>query len=123
MTIKGEFKQKYCMEERQCFVQDQLFKFPEKIPVVVEFEKHDTFTHKLKKQRFLFPFEMTFGQVLYVFRQKLELRKDESIFVFVDEQLFPTSQLIGNLYESNKDEDGFLYMVLSKEKTFGHKSH
>uniref|UniRef100_A0A0E0NFW0 Autophagy-related protein n=1 Tax=Oryza rufipogon TaxID=4529 RepID=A0A0E0NFW0_ORYRU len=43
-----------------------------------------------------------------------------ALFVFVNNTLPQTAQLMGSVYESYKDEgDGFLYLCYSSEKTFG----
>ena len=42
-----------------------------------------------------------------------------AIFVFCKNILPPTSQLINDLYNNSKDDDGFLYIIYASENTFG----
>ena len=42
------------------------------------------------------------------------------MFLFLEgNTLAPTAELVSSLYETHKDEDGFLYMEYSGENTFG----
>ncbi|BAS79016.1 Os02g0529150 [Oryza sativa Japonica Group] len=53
-------------------------------------------------------------------KRKLHLPPGTALFVFVNNTLPQTAQLMGSVYESYKDEgDGFLYLCYSSEKTFG----
>ncbi|EEE51478.1 hypothetical protein OsJ_32619 [Oryza sativa Japonica Group] len=53
-------------------------------------------------------------------KRKLHLSPGTALFVFVNNTLPQTAQLMGSVYESYKDEgDGFLYLCYSSEKTFG----
>jgi GABA(A) receptor-associated protein len=48
------------------------------------------------------------------------LKSDEAIFLFVGKDTMPAStELLSNLYKKYSDEDGFLYITLIKESTFG----
>ena len=48
---------------------------------------------------------------------KLEYNPEFSIFI--NDKLCPTSALLSQIYEENKDEDGFLYIKYDGESTFG----
>jgi GABA(A) receptor-associated protein len=93
-------------------------KYPDRVPIIVE-AKHNTKLQDLDKHKYLVPKEMTVGQFIYVIRKRLKLKKDQAIFVFVDNKLPVTSELIERLYDSHKNEDGFMYMVYAGESTFG----
>ncbi|KAG8653334.1 hypothetical protein MANES_05G010700v8 [Manihot esculenta] len=70
--------------------------------------------------RFLVPRDMSVGQFIHVLNIRLRLTPGKALFVFVKNTLPQTATLMNSVYESFKDEDGFLYMCYSSEKTFGH---
>ena len=98
--------------------------------------------------RFLVPRDMSVGQFIHILGARLRLDPGKALFVFVKDTLPQTStpllpnslniscmkvdgflsyfvvfvftaSLIESLYNSSKDDDGFLYMCYSSEKTFG----
>ena len=93
-------------------------KYPDRVPIIVE-AKHNTKLPDLDKHKYLVPKEMTIGQFMYVIRRRLKLKKDQAIFVFVDNKLPVTSELISTVYDNHKNEDGFMYMIYAGESTFG----
>lgn len=85
---------------------------------------------------------MNLAQFVYVIRKRIKLAPEKAIFIFVDEVLPPTGALMSTIYEEHKyassaslsyldvvtdvqtpltdrDEDGFLYVVYSGENVFG----
>ena len=45
---------------------------------------------------------MTVGQFVYVIRKRIKLAPEKAIFIFVDEVLPPTAQLMSAIYEEHK---------------------
>lgn len=89
------------------------------IPVIVENRQGDVLP-PLDKNKFLVPIiDMTVGHFIYVIRSRMKLSPDRCIFLFVNNQLPPTSKLISVLYQEEKDKDGFLYMICASESVFG----
>ncbi|KAF2610785.1 hypothetical protein F2Q70_00009683 [Brassica cretica] len=50
---------------------------------------------------------------------RLQLDPSKALFVFVQNTLPQTAARMDSLYNTFKEEDGFLYMTYSTEKTFG----
>ncbi|XVF38954.1 hypothetical protein REPUB_Repub20aG0147400 [Reevesia pubescens] len=69
--------------------------------------------------RFLVPRDMSVGQFMHILSSRLHLPPGKALFVFVNNTLPQTASLMGSVYNSFKDDDGFLYMCYSSEKTFG----
>ena len=56
---------------------------------------------------------------MYVIRKRIKLSSEQAIFLFVNGTIPSTSVVLYNLYDTCKDEDGFLYITYSGENTFG----
>jgi len=115
-----EFKKKYSFESRLEQATNIMNKFPTRIPIIVEI--HPSSKNKippLDKTKYLVPQELTVGQFVYVLRKRLKLSAEKAIFIFFENQLSPTSELISMVYENLKDKDNFLYAYISSENTFG----
>ncbi|XP_011079955.1 autophagy-related protein 8i-like [Sesamum indicum] len=98
--------------------QEIIAKYPDRVPVVAErYTKSDL--PEMEKKKFLVPRDMSVGQFIHILSGRLHLAPGKALFVFVKNTLPQTSSLIESVYDSFKDEDGFLYMCYSSEKTFG----
>ncbi|GJW30769.1 autophagy-related protein 8i [Tanacetum coccineum] len=112
------FKTTYSFEERCQESQDIIARYPDRLPVVVErYTKTDL--PEMEKKKYLVPRDMSIGQFIHILSGRLHLAPGKALFIFVQNTLPQTSSLIESVYESYKDEDGFLYMCYSSEKTFG----
>lgn len=112
------FREKFTLEERIEESSKITAKYPDRVPIIVE-AKPKSNLQDLDKHKYLVPREMTMGQFLYVIRKRLKLKPEQAIFVFVDNKMPATSELITTLYERSKNEDGFMYILYSGENTFG----
>ena len=95
-----------------------LNKYPDRIPIVVCKDKNCSLLD-IDKQKYLVPQDMSLGQFMYVIRKRIRLQPNEALFVLVNNSLIPSNKSLQEIYESNKDTDGFLYIVYSSENTFG----
>ena len=117
VASKNTFKSSKSLEERLTESNRMLEKFPDRIPVIVE-KGNDTI-EDIDKKKFLVPKDISVGQFMYVIRKRLTLDSSKSIFLFINNTLPKTSEMMGLEYENKKDEDGFLYVTYSGESTFG----
>ncbi|CAI9778831.1 unnamed protein product [Fraxinus pennsylvanica] len=117
-TKTQPFKEQFSFEERLEESKEIIAKYPDRVPVVVErYSKTDL--PEMEKKKYLVPRDMSVGQFIYVLSGRLHLAPGKALFVFVNNTLPQTSSLMETMYDSSKDEDGFLYMCYSSEKTFG----
>ena len=93
-------------------------KYPDRVPVIIS-KSEGSQINDIDKRKYLVPRENTVGQFVYVIRQRIHLSADKAIFVFVNNVLPPTAELMTNVYEKHKDTNGFLYITYSGENTFG----
>lgn len=111
------FKNKYNFEERKRESGRVLVKYPQKIPIIVE--TGDAKAPPIDKEKYLVPAEMTLGQFQFVVRKRLSLKPEQALFLFINDTMQPTGELISNIYKKYKDEDNFLYVKYCMENTFG----
>lgn len=112
------FKNDFSLDERLKESAAMIANYPDRIPVIVErFSRSDL--PEMEKRKYLVPCDMPVGQFIFILRCRLHLPPGTALFVFVNNTLPQTANLMGSVYESYKDEDGFLYMCYSSEKTFG----
>ena len=97
-------------------------KHPNRIPIICERSPTCTSKHiiNIDKKKYLVPTDMTIGQFIYVIRKRINIAKEEALFIFVNNRILPqSSDIVSNVYSKYKNDDGFLYMQYSSENTFG----
>ncbi|KAF4323698.1 hypothetical protein BBO99_00001488 [Phytophthora kernoviae] len=105
-------------EKRQAEAQRIRSKYPDRIPVICEKADRSDIPD-IDKKKYLVPADLTVGQFVYVIRKRIKLSPEKAIFIFINNVLPPTAALMSNIYEEQKDVDGFLYITYSGENTFG----
>ena len=103
-------------EERIEISEKILLKYPQRVPIIVDCKK----SIKLDKNKYIVPNDLTIGQFTYVLKKKIKLNYEQSIFLLCNNELIMNSELIIHLFNRHKDYDGFLYIIISLENTFGH---
>jgi len=92
-------------------------KYPEKIPVIVQSDKI-----KIRREKYLVDKSMSFTQFALILRKNIEeMMPEEAIYYFSeDSSIIVPSVVMNQLYLQHKNkQDGFLYVFLMKENTFG----
>jgi len=112
------FKDKHPFEKRKDEAMRIRSKYPDRFPVIVEKAPKNPIPD-IDKHKFLVPNDLTVGQFIYIIRKRIKLSPEQALFVFVNNTLPPTSELMSNIYKFNKDDDGFLYMLFSGESVYG----
>jgi len=95
-----------------------LNKYPDRVPIIVCKDTNCPLPD-IDKQKYLVPIDMNLGQFIYVIRKRIKLQPNEALFVLVNNSLMPSNKSIQSVYETNKSNDGFLYITYSSENTFG----
>ncbi len=111
------FKDSFSLEKRLLESNRILEKYRDRIPCIIEIDRNSHL--QLDKKKFLVPNDITIGQFLYVVRKRVDVKKEESLFLFTNNILPPSSKLLLEIYKEYRDEDNFLYFILSSENTFG----
>lgn len=118
-TYMSLFKTKLTFVERKKESSSIMEKYPDRVPIICERNPKDTRTPIIGRTKYLVPADLTVGQFLSVVRKYIKVNDNQAIFLFVNGYIPLTSQIIRNLYDYSKDEDGFLYIIYALENTFG----
>ncbi|PAA79011.1 hypothetical protein BOX15_Mlig033231g1 [Macrostomum lignano] len=118
--VRKSFKAKKSLGQRQAESYHIKTKFPAKIPVIVErYEKERTLPH-LDKTKFLVPQELTMGQFATIIRNRMKIDHSQAFYLVVNNKSIASmSATIAEIYEEERDEDGFLYMSYASQEMFG----
>ena len=112
------FKLDFDKKERICESTKIIIKYPTRIPIIVE-KYTNCKLNDINKKKYLVPKDMTMGQFTYIIRKRISLDSTEAIFITINGSLSSSSEIVGSVYESKKDKDGFLYLTYTSENTFG----
>ena len=114
------YKERRSFESRITESSNILSKYKDRIPIVCERHSSCHTLPEIDKQKYLVPRDLTIGQFMYVLRKRLHITAEQAIFLFTESgQLPPAGSSLNDIYNSAKDEDGFLYIRYSGENTFG----
>ena len=115
-----EFQQKFNFEKRHLEASRIREKYPNRIPIILEKDAKCETIDDIDKKKFLVPHDLTMGQFQYVVHKRLKtLSANKGLFFFINNTMPPANQLLIQLYNTHKHDDGFLYIVFSGENTFG----
>ena len=116
--LRCPFKHLKSLEERKIESKKIREKYPDRIPVIVE-KNENSDIKEIDKNKYLVPSDLSFSQFVYIIRKRIQLHKSQSLFLFVNNTLVPSNKSVTEIYDSEKDEDGFLYVIYNNENTFG----
>ena len=74
---------------------------------------------QIDRTKYLCPRDLSMANFMLVIRKRLHLSPEKALYLFVGKKIVPCSQLLGTVYEEEKDNDGFLYINYAGETTFG----
>ena len=103
-----------------------LSKHPDRFPLIVEINNAGNLARrkiKIKQHKFLVPNDATVGSFISTFTRGNFLDgigEHEAIFFFFGHgNICPITKLMGDLYKTYQEDDGFLYCKVDIESTFG----
>jgi GABA(A) receptor-associated protein len=121
-TTKYNFvfkKENPILENRRKQSADLLRKYPNKVPVILEKDPKSNI-NEINKKKFLCPNRQTITHFNAIIRGSAELDPTEALFLLINGNNSVIGDIsMGEIYEKNKDEDGFLYIVYSSELAWG----
>lgn len=117
---KTSFKSEFSFSKRSLEAKRIMSKYNDRIPIICERANNvGPDCPYIDKKKYLVPMDLTVAQFIYVIRKRLNLDAEKAMFIFVNGEVPTNANLITNLYNDYKDEDGFLYVTYALENTFG----
>lgn len=112
-----EYKASIPLEARRQNCEQIMQSHPAHTPLIVLKSKGSKF--RWQSQKFILPYDMPIGTVLYAIRKSLKLGKNQGLYLFLDEMLPHLDARVGDLHQRFKAEDGFLYLVAAHDADKG----
>jgi len=94
-------------------------KYPDKIPVIIKKSTLEKTLQEIDREKYLIPYDLLVSQLHYIIRKRININPEKAIYLFCNNKLISTSETVSNIYNTDKNEDGFLYIEYTAENTFG----
>jgi len=114
---KSEFMNRHSFEKRLEESRRIIEKYPNRVPVICERISNNV--PQVSRKKYLCPDDLSLANFMYVIRKRMNLSPEKALYLFVNNKMIPCSQLLGTVYSTEKNEDGFLYINYAGESTFG----
>ena len=115
---RGTFKDSSPLQNRQERSEKILKENKDCIPIICELEPKSKL--KLDKNKFIVPNSVSLGVFMATIRKRIpNLNHEQAIFMLINKKIMGMSDTLDLIYAKEKDEDGFLYITLYEESTFG----
>lgn len=96
-----------------------LEKYPDRVPLIIQPSKNDRDAYPIDKSKYITPRDLTLLQLQQIIRRRIRFPPEKALFMFINNKIYPITSVIGTVYDTNKDTDGFLYITYCQENTFG----
>jgi len=96
-----------------------LEKYPDRVPLIILPSKNDRDSYPIDKTKYITPRDLTLLQLQQIIRKRVKFPAEKALFMFINNKIYPVSAMVGTIYDTNKDPDGFLYVTYCQESTFG----
>ena len=107
--------------DRQRLSQKLMMDDNQRVPFVVEKHNKSKMKNTSSWLKFLVPKTSKVQHFLQMLSQRIDLQKDSSIYLFIQDTLLKQDMIIGEVYEKYKEQDGFVYAYYNDIPSFGNK--
>lgn len=115
-SLKFDFKNKISLEDRKLQSTRIMEKYPNRLPIICNVSKN---LPELDKHKYLIPRDLESINFFFVIRKRLKLKEGVAMYLFVNGKALIANSYMSEVYNKYKDEDGFLYIYICAENTFG----
>jgi GABA(A) receptor-associated protein len=116
-TISSDIANDYL--ERVKKSQIILEKYPDRVPLIIQPSKNDRDSYPIDKSKYITPRDLTLLQLQQIIRKRIKFPAEKALFMFINNKIYPITAVVGTIYDTHKDADGFLYVTYCQESTFG----
>ena len=88
-----------------------------KVPIIIQLSENSNV--ELYKLKYIVPVDITLQQFHCILNKYIKKNEKQTVILFINSILPVSSKTIGALYNQHKDNDGFLYITVRRENTFG----
>lgn len=114
---KKNYKEIFSLEKRKKESKNIMLKYPLKIPIIVQLFENSKLN--IEKNKYLVPNDLSFGQFIYIIRKKIQINETDALFFYINNKIHSNNKNISDIYNDEVDEDGYMYVYVSAESTFG----
>ncbi|PAV56234.1 hypothetical protein WR25_15682 [Diploscapter pachys] len=114
------FRQRRPFHARERDVEEIRRQQPNKVPVIIERYENERSLPLMERCKFLVPDHITVAELMHIVRRRLQLHPEQAFFLMVNEKsVVSNSMTMSQLYQTEHDTDGFLYIVYTSQPAFG----
>ena len=125
-SYQFKFKTAHSLETRKSKADFAKGKYPSRILIIVEAMDTDTRLKDNGSMKFIVPEDFLVSDMMYEIRKKMNknpsntITNTDALFILVNGNIMPNmASPMSSIYDSYKDEDDILYLLLTCENTFG----
>ncbi|GIY64590.1 autophagy-related protein 8c [Caerostris darwini] len=118
-----KYKKRKSFESRKQESLDIYHLYPKSVPIILERAPNGK-TPTAQKEKYLVPRNLSVTNFILMVKKNMILNHDASIYLLSKGKVLPPSWTMGEVFNEEKDEDGFLYLTYNSYLTFTYsRSH